>query len=85
MDDKEFQATPNTRNEMMMIEAQEFAGHLRRCEKDIRKMQGATEGAAWTMLADESRSGLSSAGPQPCSASWISHFSVVTACWARSL
>lgn len=43
-EDKEFQATPNARNEMMMREAMEFAAHLRRCEKDIRKMQAATEG-----------------------------------------
>ncbi|KAK2078856.1 hypothetical protein QBZ16_003696 [Prototheca wickerhamii] len=28
---------------MMMREAMEFAAHLRRCEKDIRKMQAATE------------------------------------------
>lgn len=27
-----------------MREAMEFAAHLRRCEKDIRKMQAATEG-----------------------------------------
>jgi hypothetical protein len=47
-DDKDFQATPNTRNEMMMIEAQEFAAHLRRCEKDIRKTQASTEGAFGT-------------------------------------
>lgn len=44
MEDKDFQATPNSRNEMMMNEAMEFAGHLRRCEKDIRKMQASTEG-----------------------------------------
>lgn len=42
--DREFQATPNTRNEMMLKEAGEFATHLKRCEKDIRTLKNATEG-----------------------------------------
>lgn len=33
-----------------MREAMEFAAHLRRCEKDIRKMQTATEGKKETKL-----------------------------------
>jgi hypothetical protein len=41
----EFQSTPNTRNEMMLKEAGEFASHLKRCEKDIRALKNATEGA----------------------------------------
>lgn len=47
-DDREFQATPNTRNEMMLKEAGEFAGHLRRMEKDIRGLKNATEGLLTT-------------------------------------
>lgn len=43
-DDREFQSTPNTRNEMMLKEAGEFAAHLKRCEKDIRALKNATEG-----------------------------------------
>lgn len=43
-DDHEFQSTPNTRNEMMLKEAGEFANHLKRCEKDIRILKNATEG-----------------------------------------
>ena len=43
-DDREFQSTPNTRNEMMLKEAGEFAAHLKRCEKDIRTLKNATEG-----------------------------------------
>ena len=42
--DREFLATPNTRNEMMLKEASEFAAHLKRCEKDIRALKNATEG-----------------------------------------
>lgn len=42
--DREFLATPNTRNEMMLKEASEFAAHLKRCEKDIRTLKNATEG-----------------------------------------
>ena len=42
--EKEFLSTPNTRNEMMLKEAGEFAGHLKRCEKDIRALKNATEG-----------------------------------------
>jgi hypothetical protein len=30
---------------MMLKEAGEFASHLRRCEKDIRALKNATEGA----------------------------------------
>ncbi len=41
--DRDFQATPNTRNEMMLKEAGEFASHLKRCEKDIRALKNATE------------------------------------------
>ncbi|RMZ54614.1 hypothetical protein APUTEX25_002200, partial [Auxenochlorella protothecoides] len=51
VEDKDFQATPNSRNEMMMNEAMEFAGHLRRCEKDIRKMQASTEDLLSTVKA----------------------------------
>jgi hypothetical protein len=29
---------------MMLKEASEFAGHLKRCEKDIRTLKNATEG-----------------------------------------
>jgi hypothetical protein len=43
-DDREFHSTPNTRNEMMLKEAGEFAAHLKRCEKDIRTLKNATEG-----------------------------------------
>ncbi len=43
-DDRDFQSTPNTRNEMMLTEAGEFAAHLKRCEKDIRTLKNATEG-----------------------------------------
>ncbi|EFN51134.1 hypothetical protein CHLNCDRAFT_141336 [Chlorella variabilis] len=42
--DREFVATPNTRNEMMLQEAGEFAGHLKKIEKDIRGLKNATEG-----------------------------------------
>lgn len=42
--DRDFQVTPNTRNEMMLKEAGEFAMHLKRCEKDIRALKNATEG-----------------------------------------
>ena len=42
--DKEFQVTPNTRNELMLKEATEFSVHLKRCEKDIRALKVATEG-----------------------------------------
>ena len=42
--DRDFQITPNTRNEMMLKEAGEFAMHLKRCEKDIRALKNATEG-----------------------------------------
>ena len=42
--DKDFQATPNTRNELMLKEATEFSVHLKRCEKDIRALKVATEG-----------------------------------------
>lgn len=44
--DRSFPATVNLRNEAMMKEAGEFATHLRRCEKDIRTLKNATEGAA---------------------------------------
>ena len=40
----DFVATANTRNELMLREAGEFAGHLKRCEKDIRAVKVATEG-----------------------------------------
>lgn len=46
--DREFQATPNTRNEMMLKEAGDFAGHLKRMEKDIRGLKTATEGLLTT-------------------------------------
>jgi hypothetical protein len=42
--DKDFQVTPNTRNELMLKEATEFSVHLRRVEKDIRAVKVATEG-----------------------------------------
>ncbi|KAI8110690.1 hypothetical protein M9435_002364 [Picochlorum sp. BPE23] len=42
--DREFQVTPNTRNELMLKEATEFSVHLKRCEKDIRALKVATEG-----------------------------------------
>jgi hypothetical protein len=48
--DREFLATPNTRNEMMLKEASEFASHLKRCEKDIRTLKNATEGAKSAIL-----------------------------------
>lgn len=41
--ERDFQATPNTRNEMMLQEAGEFANHLRKIEKDIRGLKNATE------------------------------------------
>lgn len=40
----DFQPTPNTRNDMMLKEAGEFANHLKRCEKEIRNVKVATEG-----------------------------------------
>ena len=43
--DKNFVATSNSRNENMLREAGEFAGHLKRCEKEIRTLKNATEGA----------------------------------------
>lgn len=49
--DKEFVATPNTRNEMMLKEAGDFAGHLKRCEKEIRNLKTATEGLLTTTKA----------------------------------
>ncbi|PSC69221.1 TBC1 domain family member 2A [Micractinium conductrix] len=39
----DFVATPNTRNEMMLQEAGEFASHLKKIEKDIRGLKNATE------------------------------------------
>jgi hypothetical protein len=42
--DKGFAATSNSRNELMLTDAGEFAGHLKRCEKDIRGLKNATEG-----------------------------------------
>ena len=33
--DKDFQATPNSRNEMMLQEAGDFAQQLKKCEKEI--------------------------------------------------
>ena len=42
--DKNFVATSNSRNENMLREAGEFAGHLKRCEKEIRTLKNATEG-----------------------------------------
>ncbi|KAK9808708.1 hypothetical protein WJX72_002336 [[Myrmecia] bisecta] len=42
--DKGFVPTPNTRNELMLTDAGEFANHLKRCEKDIRALKNATEG-----------------------------------------
>lgn len=35
--------TPHCRNEMMLQEAGEFAGHLKKIEKDIRGLKNATE------------------------------------------
>lgn len=52
-------ATPNTRNEMMLKEAGEFAGHLKRCEKDIRALKNATEGVLWRLWACPSRRDIS--------------------------
>ena len=43
--DRGFPATTNLRNEAMMHDAAEFAVHLKRCEKDIRTLKNATEGA----------------------------------------
>ena len=43
--DRSFPATVNHRNEAMMKEAGDFALSLRRCEKDIRTLKEATEGA----------------------------------------
>jgi len=43
--DKAFVATSNSRNENMLREAGDFAGHLKRCEKEIRTLKNATEGA----------------------------------------
>lgn len=42
--ERDFVATPNTRNEMMLQEAGEFAAHLKKIEKDIRGLKNATEG-----------------------------------------
>lgn len=39
-----FSNTSNARNELMLREAGDFAGHLKRCEKDIRNLKNATEG-----------------------------------------
>ena len=58
--DRDFQATPNTRNEMMLKEASEFAGHLKRCEKDIRALKNATEGKAVRLFISE----LANCSPQ---------------------
>ena len=46
--DRSFPATANARNEAMMREAGDFAVHLKRCEKDIRTLKNATEGASNT-------------------------------------
>jgi len=51
--DREFLATPNTRNEMMLKEASEFAAHLKRCEKDIRTLKNATEGEKFSSFSLE--------------------------------
>ena len=42
--DKGFASSSNARNEMMLKDAGEFAGHIKRCEKDIRTLKNATEG-----------------------------------------
>lgn len=42
--DKDFVPTPNSRNELMLKEAGEFAAHLKRCEQDIQLIKEATEG-----------------------------------------
>lgn len=45
--EKTFVVTSNSRNENMLREAGDFAGHLKRCEKEIRTLKNATEGAPW--------------------------------------
>lgn len=35
---------------MMLKEASEFAGHLKRCEKDIRALKNATESKTSSLL-----------------------------------
>lgn len=42
--DKGFASSSNARNELMLRDAGEFAGHIKRCEKDIRVLKNATEG-----------------------------------------
>jgi hypothetical protein len=42
--DKGFASSSNARNELMLRDAGEFAGHIKRCEKDIRILKNATEG-----------------------------------------
>ncbi len=48
--DKDFVPTPNTRNELMLKEAGEFAAHLKRCEQDIANLKEATEGGDHYLL-----------------------------------
>lgn len=45
--DKGFASSSNARNELMLRDAGEFAGHIKRCEKDIRILKNATEGQAF--------------------------------------
>lgn len=49
--EKTFVVTSNSRNENMLREAGDFAGHLKRCEKEIRTLKNATEGAPWAPVA----------------------------------
>ncbi|DBA90250.1 hypothetical protein WJX77_010509 [Trebouxia sp. C0004] len=49
--DKGFASSSNARNELMLRDAGEFAGHIKRCEKDIRILKNATEGLINTTKA----------------------------------
>lgn len=55
--DKGFASSSNARNELMLRDAGEFAGHIKRCEKDIRILKNATEGQnlskCWCLLTDD--------------------------------
>ena len=46
--EKGFASSSNARNELMLRDAGEFAGHIKKCEKDIRILKNATEGLACT-------------------------------------
>jgi len=64
--DKAFVATSNSRNENMLREAGDFAGHLKRCEKEIRTLKNATEGAPVARAPRQGpRARRAQAGPGP--------------------